>query len=160
MSSDTSIADINWDVHEIQAIEHPKNQQLLASYEANRPDGGLPNRGSFDLIDLKDIAPGLLIVEQVPEDEGLIRYRLIGSEIEERTKVAFTGKSPEIFGQAMSEELRSIYRRIFANHRPVMLRGNLLGLGIEHVDYEMVFLPVMSRDDTRVDAICGMFAFN
>lgn len=160
MSSDTSVAEINWDVHEIHAVEHPKNQQLLANYESNRPEGGLPNRASFDLVDLKDVAPGLLIVEQVPEDEGLIRYRLIGSEIEERTKVAFTGKTPEIFGPAMSEELRSIYRRIFADHRPIMLRGKLLGLGIEHVDYEMLFLPVMSRDETRVDAICGMFAFN
>lgn len=160
MSSGTSVADINWDVHEIQSLEHPKNQRLLARYDANRPDGGVPNRGNFDLVDLKDVASGLLIVEQVPEDEGLVRYRLIGSEIEERTKVAFTGKTPEIFGPAMSEGLRSIYRRIFADLEPVMLRGHLLGLGIEHVDYEMVFLPVMSRDGTRVDAICGMFAFN
>jgi len=160
MSRATATVDINWDVREIETLEHPKNRVLLAHYDAARPDGGLPNRNDFDLVHLKDIAPGLIVVEQVPEEEGLVKYRLIGSELEERTRIAATGRSIDLFGGKMSDDLRAIYRRVFNDHEIIKLRGYLTGLNIEHVDYEMIFLPIMSRDGSRVDAIGGMFSFN
>lgn len=160
MSRATAAVDINWDVREIDHLNHPKNQRLLAEYEAARPADGLPNRNDFDLVRMKDIAPGLIIVEQVPEDQGLIKYRLIGSELEERTRIVATGRSINLFGGKMAEDLRAIYRRVFDGHEIVKLRGHLTGLDIDYIDYEMLFLPVMSRDGSRVDAIGGMFAFN
>ena len=160
MSKTTATVDISWDVREIDSLAHPKNLSLLAYYEAAREADGLPNRNDFDLVKMKDIAPGLIVVQQVPEDEGLVKYRLIGSDIEERTRIVATGRSIDLFGGKMTEDLRAIYKRVFTNHEIIKLRGHLTGLGIEHVDYEMTFLPIMSRDASRVDAICGMFPFN
>jgi len=160
MSKSTATVDISWDVREIDTINHPKNSRLLAQYEAALPAAGLPNRSDFDLVDMKDIAPGLIVVEQVPEDRGLVKYRLIGSDIEERTRIMATGRTIDLFGGKMSDDLRAIYRRVFNDHEIIKLRGHLTGLNIEHVDYEMIFLPIMSRDASRVDAICGMFPFN
>ncbi|MGD1933221.1 MAG: PAS domain-containing protein [Candidatus Phaeomarinobacter sp.] len=160
MSKTTHTVDISWDVREVSTISHPRNLSLLAHYEAARPAEGLPNRSDFDLIKMKDIASGLIVVQQVPEDEGLVKYRLIGSDIEERTGIVATGRSIDLFGGKMSDDLRAIYRRVFEGHEVIKLRGHLTGLSIEHVDYEMISLPIMSRDGSRVDAIGGMFSFN
>jgi|GEM_PF-6851428 len=160
MSSNSSVVDINWDVREIAAAEHPKNQRLIELYDSKKPADGLPGRDDFDMLDLKDVITGLFIVEEVPEDEGLIRYRLVGSEIEQRTGVEPTGRNPDMFGAALSAKLKDIYRRIWETGEKVMLRGHILGLGIEHIDYEMVFLPIMARDGKRKGGIASMFAFN
>jgi len=73
---------------------HPDHQRLLDFWHANRRDGFVPNRGSFDPASFPRLLPRLAIIAR---DGGAgaadYRYRLAGSEIVARAGRDPTGKS-------------------------------------------------------------------
>jgi hypothetical protein len=150
----------DWEDIGTEHPKHPSNIRLHEYYLRQKPAEGLPNRADFDLLDLPDIAPGMFIAERDPDREGDIRFRLVGSAIEERLGVSLTGRGFSAFSAATNARLKPIYEQVFVDHKSFVLRGSFVGSGLEHLEYEAFLLPMMSRSGDGVNVIGGMFAFD
>lgn len=137
--------------------EHPLNRQLLAYWEKKRRSGGALLRADFEPLDLPRILPGLFIAEPVGDD---FRFRLAGSDVEARMHRKVMGATLcELLGDRFAPRTIEIYRTVSLGDAPFVLRGHYLGDDLEHIDFEVLHLPMEFVSGIR-GVLGGQFAFD
>jgi len=141
---------------EVSAPEHPGNAELLAYWDSHRGPHDALKRADFNPLALPRLLPGVFLAEPADDD---FRFRLVGSQIEDRMQRVLTGRSlTEIYGPQLGPQTAEIYRRVAAGNTPVTLRGHFVGDHLEHIDFEVMHLP-MQFGDGGLGVLGGQFAF-
>lgn len=147
---------VDYDVVEVDAPVHPMNRVLLAYWQSKMSPDGIVRRGAIDPFDVRQTLGGIFIVEPVDEGRDLL-YRLVGSANELRLGLKCTGRRfTECYGTRMAADQIVFHNRVFAAGKPAFLRGRLMGLDVEHADFEACYLP-MKTDDGRDQIMGGLF---
>ena len=137
---------IDYAVVEVEEPVHPHCQSLLVYWRARLQEDGLMLRSDFNPLDLPTAMGGMFVVEPVNGGADM-RYRLVGSENESRLGRKFTG---ELFTKSYSPEMAAeqiaFHNRIIESKRPACLQGRFIGVDLEHVHYEAIYLPVRTAD--------------
>ncbi|MES1990455.1 MAG: PAS domain-containing protein [Pseudomonadota bacterium] len=139
-------SEVDYDVTEVAAPSHPKNQMLLAYWKSNADAVGLVWRRDIDPSKLKSVLGGLFIVE--PVDGGCdLLYRLVGSQNERRLGMRFMGRRfTECYSADMAADQIVFHNHLFATGTPAFLSGRFLGIDLEYVKFEASYLPVRNND--------------
>lgn len=134
---------------------HPDALKLLAYWESKRTNDGPVPRAAIAPQELLPLLPYLFIAE--PQASGW-SYRLFGTGIAARCGVDFTDKTvAQIYEPATSEACLRLYRSVARRLRPTHVRGNYLGLGIEHATIEALNFPILGRDGRAIWIFGGVF---
>lgn len=137
---------IDYSVVEVEEPRHPLCLNFLDYWKARLQPDGVMRREDFNPLDMPRAMGGMYVVE--PANGGAdMRYRLVGSEREGRLGVSFTGKLfSECFSPEMAADQVAFHNRIMETRKPACLRGHFIGVDLEHVHYEAIYLPVRTRD--------------
>ncbi len=147
--------EIDYDVVEVDTPVHSKNRLLLDYWRSRMDPDGIVRRSAINPFDFRQVLGGVFIVEPV-ESDGNLLYRLVGHETEQRLQTVFTGRRfTECYGARMAAEQVAFHGRVFRSGRPAFLRGRLIGLGLEHADFEASYLPM--RTNEGQDQMLGGF---
>lgn len=137
---------VDYEVAEVDAPLHPKNRALLDYWSARMDATGQVHRRDVHPADLKKILGGIFIVEPVDGGKDLL-YRLVGSENERRLGMRCMGRRfTQCYSSRMAADQIVFHTRVAAERKPAFLRGRLLGLDLEYVDFEACYLPVITED--------------
>ena len=147
---------IDYSVVEIDEPAHPHCRTLLAYWKARLQPDGMMLRSDFNPLDMPQAMGGMFVVE--PVDGGAdMRYRLVGSENERRLGRKFTGELfTDSYSPEMAAEQIAFHNRIIETKRPACLRGRFIGVDLEHVHYEAIYLPVRTEAG-GVQVIGGLY---
>lgn len=147
---------IDYSVVEIEEPAHPHCRTLLAYWIARLQPDGMMLRSDFNPLDMPQAMGGMFVVE--PVDGGAnMRYRLVGSENEHRLGRKFTGQLfTDSYSPEMAAEQIAFHKRIIETKRPACLRGRFIGVDLEHVHYEAIYLPVRTEAGA-VQVIGGLY---
>lgn len=136
---------IDYSVIEVEQPVHPNCRKLLAYWQARLQPDGLMLRSDFNPLDMPTAMGGMFVVEPVNDGEDM-RYRLVGSVNEHRLGRKFTG---ELFSESYSPEMAAdqiaFHNRILETKKPACLQGRFIGVDLEHVHYEAIYLPVRTE---------------
>lgn len=139
-------------------ILHPGSRALFRYWEGIRGEESAPRRDQIDLKQIRNLVPGLAIIERT---SGISRYRwrLAGSEICEIFRHEVTGR-PVLEGWNPFE--RDVIARLLdgaVDHRqPCILRFRLHSDHGQLIGTEMIGLPLRAADGS-IHVFGGMFAF-
>ena len=147
---------IDYAVVEVEEPAHPKCRRLLDYWRARMQPDGTVLRADFNPLDLPQLMGGMFVVE--PVDGGAdLRYRLVGAETERRLGRKFTG---ELFSYSYTPEMAAdqiaLHNRVMETRKPTCLQGHFIGLDLEHVSYEAIYLPVRT-DNGGMQVIGGLY---
>lgn len=150
---------IDYAVREVEKPSHPHSQHMLAYWKERRQPDGLMPRAAFDPLDMPKLMGGMFVVEPVNGGTNM-RYRLVGAENERRLGRKFTGELfTDCYLPEMAADQIALHNRVLETRRPVFLQGCFLGLDLEHVHYEAIYLPAMGKDG-GLQIIGGLFEFS
>ena len=149
-------SEVDYDVVAVEAPAHPMNRVLLSYWQSKMGTDGIVRRSAIDPFDVRQALGGMFIVE--PVDGGCdLLYRLVGSANELRLGLKCTGRRfTECYGPRMAADQIAFHSQVFAAGKPAFLRGRLMGLDVEHADFEACYLP-MKTDDGRDQIMGGLF---
>jgi hypothetical protein len=94
----------------------------LAAYWSARRDGArLPQRSDIDPLDMpRRLLPHLALAEPAGSGDGAIRFRLVGTEVVQRTGRDATGKtSADILQGAYRAYIEGLYATVLAKAQPL-----------------------------------------
>lgn len=154
--SQLDLSNIDYQVAEAETCLHPKNRKLVDLWSASRAPDGFGDRAKLAPASLLPLLGGISVAE--PVDGGKdFRFRLVGTVNEERLGFVATGRLlTECYAPRMANELIGLHKRVLEKKTPVVLRGRFLGLKLEHVLFEAVFLPVRTEDG-KLQVFAGMY---
>lgn len=136
---------VDYQVTEVDTPIHPKNQALLVYWRSKADAEGIVHRRDVDPVDLKKVLGGMFIVEPVNDGADLL-YRLVGSQNERRLGMKCMGRRfTQCYAAGMAAEQIAFHARVFASGKPAFLRGRLLGLDLEYVNFEASYLPIRAE---------------
>lgn len=137
---------IDYSVVEADEPRHPHCRQILDYWKARLQPDGIMQRSDFNPLDMPRAMGGMFVVE--PVDGGAdMRYRLVGSENEERLGVRLTGKLfSESYLPEMASDQIAFHNRVMEMRQPACLRGYFIGVDLEHLHYEAIYLPVRTEE--------------
>lgn len=149
-------SEINYDVTEVDLPSHLKNHFLLSYWRSKQRADGFVYRSDIDPAELKTVLGGVFIVEVTDHGRDLL-YRLVGSQNEQRLGMRYMGKRfTECYSAEMAQHQIAFHNQIFQSGKPAFLRGRLLGIDLEYVEFEASYLP-MRRDDGVFQMLGGMY---
>ncbi len=149
-------SNVDYEVAVVDTPLHSKNRLLVDYWTSNLDVDGIVHRRDIDPAQLKPVLGSLFIVELIDDGRDLL-YRLVGSENERRLGMRCMGRRfTECYSQQMAAEQIAFHTSTFKSGRPAFLRGRLLGLDLEYVQFEACYLP-MRRDDGGFQMLGGMF---
>lgn len=156
------------EVASLAAVQHPDHRLLLDFWHANRPEGGLPSRETFQPSDFRAMLPRIAVIEPClvpdngqadPSAEGVrtaehsFRYRLAGTEIVERAGRDPTGKTfHELYQGTYRATAIQTYEDILAARVPhFSQRVFPIGDGTSELRYDRLILP-FAKDGQTIDS--------
>lgn len=147
---------IDYAVKEVAEPIHPHSRLLLGYWKERRQPDGLMLRSAFNPLDMPQVMGRMFVVE--PVDGGAdMRYRLVGTENEKRLGRNFTGALfKDCYQPEMAGDQIALHNRILETRIPAFLQGCFLGLDLEHVHYEAIYLPARGNDG-GLQIIGGLF---
>lgn len=149
-------SNVEYEVTEVDTPLHSKNRRLVDYWTSNLDADGIVHRRDIDPAQLKSVLGGLFIVELIDDGKDLL-YRLVGSENERRLGMRCMGRRfTECYSLQMAAEQIAFHASVFKSGRPAFLRGRLLGLDLEYVQFEACYLPLRS-DNGRFQMLGGMY---
>jgi hypothetical protein len=141
-------------VETVSAPSSPQISALAAYWETKRGDRFAPRRADIDPAEIREHMPRLFMIDVLPRGE--YRYRLVGTELVERTGRDPTGKT---LSQLQAErpgahdERKHRYDQVVATRRPIFSRGEVYWLGDdEYRRFECGHFP-LSDDGKTVNII-------
>lgn len=152
----SSTGDIDYSVTESDTPLHPSCRRLLEYWHARLQPDGLMHRADFNPLDMPSLMGGMFVVEPV-DGGGDLRYRLVGGENERRLGMKFTGlRFSECFSPQMAGHQIAFHNRVMTTQKPACLRGHFIGLDLEHVNFEAIYLPVRAESG-QVQILGGLY---
>ncbi|MDO8840465.1 MAG: PAS domain-containing protein [Parvibaculum sp.] len=151
----TGESGIDYDVVEAAEPEHPKCRFMLDYWRARCQPDGMPLRRDFNPLDMPKLMGGMFVVE--PVDGGTdMRYRLIGAANVRRLGMPFTGRLfSECYAPPMAASQIVLHNRVMNDRKPAVLRGRFVGVDLEYIQLEAIYLPVAA--DTGFQVIGGLY---
>lgn len=144
-------------VEEVPEPQHPANRALVEYYDSKSGSDGLVGRGDIRPAELATLLPGMFMAEPVDGGADML-FRLIGTEIEERTGLSATGRRlTEVYPKGAADDFLAFYRRVISGLERITIQGRLFGIGIDHALFECTLLPVRARDGKSVMVVGGFF---
>ncbi len=146
INADTHLlkGDIDYSAIETDAPIHPNCRQLLDYWRARLQPDGLMHRADFNPLDMPLLMGGMFIVEPVDGGKDM-RYRLVGTENEQRLGMKLTGmRFTECYAPHMAAEQIAFHNRLMTSRKPSCLRGNFVNVAAEHANFEAIYLPALS----------------
>ncbi|MDO9126419.1 MAG: PAS domain-containing protein [Parvibaculum sp.] len=135
---------IDYSVVETDAPIHPNCRRLLDYWRERLKADGLMRRVDFNPLEMPSLMGGMFIVEPVDGGKDM-RYRLVGTENEQRLGMKFTGRRfTECYAPRMAAEQIAFHSRIIATRKPSCLRGNFVNVAAEHANFEAIYLPAQA----------------
>lgn len=136
---------------------HPDNKALLSYWNKHRHQGGPLSRGTFDPLHIPMQLPGLFIAEPVGSD---FRFRLVGSQVEERIRHKLTGKTlRDIYADDLARQTADMYREVATSCMPKILRGHYVEETLKHIEFEALHMAIEFENGSR-GILGGQFAFD
>lgn len=141
-------------VETVPAPSSPRILDLVAYWDSKRGKCFAPRRADIDPAEIRDHMPFLFMVDVLPGGE--YRYRLVGSELVERTGRNATGKILSQLHAERPQVLRLLKQRfdqvVVARH-PIYSRGEVYWLGESELRrFECGYFP-LSDDGRTVNII-------
>ena len=134
----------------LDQLRVPKLAELLAWWNARRGSHALPGRADFEVSDLKPWLGNIHLIDV--EDGGAeFRYRVYGSNLARYFGHDFTGKTTAIARPEARELVRSEYRTVCSERRPVLVQRARSVLGKDTPVVRLI-LPLAS-DGATVDKL-------
>ncbi|MFY7959425.1 MAG: PAS domain-containing protein [Elsteraceae bacterium] len=141
----------------------PRILAFLEYWRSARGDKPMPTRADVDPLEMpKGLLRHTLLVDVVDQGERF-KFRLVGSEIEDASKLrltgAFVGDSIEL--PVYREYLLDMLRLVLKTCRPVVSASNFAHLNMEYILTQRVMCP-LSHDGEIVNMIfaCQVFERN
>lgn len=136
---------------------HPDNKALLSYWNKHRQTGGALARLDFDPLHIPKLLQGLFIAEPVGAD---FRFRLVGSQIEERIQHKLTGKTlHDIYADDLAQQTADMYRQVATSCTPMIVRGHYDQETLKHIEFEALHMALEFEDGSR-GILGGQFAFD
>lgn len=133
--------------------------QFLAHWEALRGSAAMPGRRDFDIVQVPTALVPHLILLDVLDGGGGLRYRVVGTGVVDAIGRDFTGETVEQYHtRHESLEVRDGYVAVARTARPHLYCATLTNIGKDHVAYERLALP-LGGDDGAVARIIACFEF-
>lgn len=118
--------------------------------------GGLPSRVDFEPRRITRWLPHFLVMEM--KDDS-VRYRLVGSRLEERVATSAQGRFvSEIFSHDVTSSTVQLFRHTVELGAPLILRLRFSGSPIDFIQYEGVQAPILAPDGKDVWVVGCMYA--
>lgn len=136
-------------------IQSPMLSRLHDLWRRKHVEGNLPARGDFDPVEMRDCLGHIFIIESVPDIDNF-RYTLIGTNIVKWVGVDNTGK---LVDEVFDERMRLFYKVLQARKVPVRTTGPVVWRDKEHVNYELIVLP-LSDDKRTANRFIGAMEFH
>ena len=140
-------------------ILHPGSRALFRHWETIRAERAAPDHDDLDLTQVKAIVPDLFLLERDHLRDGF-RYRLAGTRICQLFHHELT-RSDVLAGwdQFERDTLRRLLATTVSSMQPCVLRLRLHS-NLDHViGVEMLCLPMVARDKSRIHILGGLFPF-
>jgi hypothetical protein len=140
---------------------HPRFRQLATYLASKAPAGKLPGRQHIDPVEIPRLLPYLTLVDVVHIDgRERYRFRLVGTDIVNKTAVDVTGKWVEdAFAPVAAVQVAESYRGVVASRTPHHRASTIPVPGREHINFERIVFP-LARDGETVDMLIGIHAFD
>lgn len=136
---------------------HPDNKALLSYWNRHRQERGALARSDFDPLHVPKQLPGLFLAEPVGTD---FRFRLVGSQVEERIRRKLTGKTlSDIYADDLARQTADMYREVASSCTPKILRGHYVEETLKHIEFEALHMAIEFEDGSR-GILGGQFAFD
>ncbi len=143
-------------VHENSEIS-PVARQLLQYWKSRRGDREMPGRADLDPLDMGPFLSQVFLVD-VSHEPLDFSYRLIGTEIVDRSVHDYTGKRlADLPSQRKPSDIWSLFETAAIQRRPV--RGLVPQLKYTSRFVEMQALP-LSRNGEQVEMLIGTVVFD
>jgi hypothetical protein len=136
----------------------PAAQDLLAYWQANRSSGGLPDRTVFDPISLRRYLGNLVIADIEPTNSGepRYRYRLVGTELADRSGRDATGRYfDELYDPTSLAEMKYCFGWVAEHKRPARVFGTFRHANRAYHTFDGLFLPIATDGSNSVDQVIG-----
>jgi len=145
---------VETDVGPATEFASPKVRYLYEWWTASRPEGRLPLRRSFDIVEHRPIVSNVFLTEVC--DDGTFVFRLLGEDV-----IQIVGRNPtgeairpghvSEYGHALYEYYSSIVKQRICKR----CVGSLLLAGKEFRRFESIDCPLTS-DGERITTIIGV----
>lgn len=147
---------IDYAVVEVEEPAHPHCRRLRDYWRAHMQPDGIVLRANFNPLDMPDLMGGMFVVEPVNGGTDM-RYRLVGAENERRLGRKFTGALfSDSYTPEMAADQIALHNRVMETRKPVCLRGHFIGIDLEHVRYEAIYLPARTANG-EMQVIGGLY---
>lgn len=136
------------------SLWHPKIHRMIAYWESLRVDGRLPGRRAIDPAAIRDLLPGVWMLD-VHRDPFRLKYRLVGTRVVEAIGQEPTGRwVEEIHPHATTLEIfMERYRRVVDTGIPSRRRGTArLWSHDDYREIENIVLP-LATDGINIDTL-------
>jgi hypothetical protein len=140
-------------------ILHPGSRALFRHWESIRAERACPKRDDFDLRQIVEIVPDLMIVEKNMINSGW-QYRLAGTRLCELFQTEMTGKDALAGWDAFERDVVSKSLEITLTRlQPSLVRMRFITERRAIIAAEMIALPIHSSENGAVQIIGGIFPF-
>lgn len=153
---------ISFSIRRIPVPLHPGTRVLLDYYQSLKRDGSkaLPRRQDIEPWELGPLLPYVFFV--LPDGESDVksdyRYSLVGTGLTRRFNLDSTGRRiSEIYDRPALLQTRGLYDRVTQRRVTAVTDGHFSWFGVEHMSFEAVHLPILTRDGRRVQIFGGLF---
>ena len=107
--------------------------------------GSVPERALFDPSEIQYLLPQLILLDVL--EDGDLRYRLLGTDIDRLTRRPYTGKRvSEISCQGPDSRIRRLYTAVLDRMCPVQVTLPYIGPSALCDSVEQVAMPLLTTD--------------
>jgi hypothetical protein len=107
--------------------------------------GSTPYRALFDPFAIPQLLPQVILLDVL--EDGDLRYRLLGTDIDQLTRRPYTGKRiSEIPGQGPESRIRRLYSVVLERMHPVQVHLPYVGPSALCDSVEQVAMPLLTKD--------------
>lgn len=139
-------------------VANPALHWLFDYWVSRHREGRLPARSALDPVDMKALLGSMLLIDVLREPLRF-RYRLVGTNLVERTKVDLTGKMvAEHPDPSFRDVILGVYAQVTSTARPyAVMRNIIMDDRLRH--YQALHLP-LADDGAVVDTILVAIMFD
>lgn len=134
-----------------QPRRHPKLEALHALWASRRPEGRLPARADFDVIELAPWLGNLNVVEVIDGGRDF-RYRLHGTNLVRILGMELTGRRVSELPAAMQGTILDEHRQVLAGREPCWFTRIRFNRDEDHLRVAKLALP-LAADGHSIDRL-------
>ncbi|MEM1400119.1 MAG: PAS domain-containing protein [Pseudomonadota bacterium] len=127
--------------------------ELLSYWSDSRLGHQLPKRNAIDPVDIPRLLPHLVLTEVT--NENRLRYRLVGTAIEDVAGMGLTGQFVEdvVPHKPYCDYLVGLYRQVLTKRCPVFSESDFVSSQFEPVRATQRLMLPLSSDGKNIDLI-------